>query len=148
VKKIQFSARIAAPRPLVWDTLLGPETYRDWTSAFEEGSYYEGSWDEGQKIRFMAPDGKGMVARVAKNRLHEFLSLQHLGFIKDGVEDTESEAVRAWAPAYENYTFRDTGGATELTIDLDVTPDFEGYMLKTWPKALARLKDLCEAPRS
>ena len=52
--------------------------------------------------------------------------------------------VRSWAPAYENYTLSDAGDATELAVDNDVTPEFEEYMTKVWPKALARLKQLCE----
>jgi hypothetical protein len=29
--------------------MLEPDTYRKWTEAFTEGSYYEGSWDKGAK---------------------------------------------------------------------------------------------------
>jgi len=53
-------------------------------------------------------------------------------------------AVRAWAPAYENYTFTATPQGTKLTVDQDMTEDFEG-MVGTWPKALATLKALCES---
>lgn len=148
MKTIHFATRIAAPRPQVWDTMIGPETYRDWTAPFAEGSYYEGSWEQGQQIRFLGPDGQGMVARIAEHRRHEFVSIEHLGMIKDGVEDTTSEAVRAWAPAYENYTFRDADGGTEVTVQMDITEDWEQYMRDTWPKALARLQALCESPRA
>lgn len=27
---------------------------------------------------------------------------------------------------------------------MDVTPEFESFMEKTWPKALAKLKEICE----
>jgi len=148
MKTLRFTTSIAARPAVVWNTMLGAETYRAWTAEFAEGSYFEGSWDEGQKIRFLAPDGQGMVARIAQNRLHEYVSVQHLGVIKDGVEDIESESVRAWAPAYENYAFRDVGGSTEVTIEMDITPDFEEYMARTWPKALAKLKALCETRRA
>jgi hypothetical protein len=89
-----------------------------------------------------------MVARIADSRPHEFISIEHRGFFKDGVEDTTREAVRSWAPAYENYAFRDAGGSTDLTVELDVAPDWEDYMNKTWPKALERLKALCEARKA
>jgi hypothetical protein len=52
--------------------------------------------------------------------------------------------VRAWAPAFENYSLSYVGLSTHLQIDIDVTPEFEEYMTKVWPKALARLKQLCE----
>jgi hypothetical protein len=63
----------------------------------------------------------------------------------DGEVDTESEAVKAWVPAFENYRFAGTDGDTEVQVEMDVAPDWEGYMQKAWPKALARLKTLCEA---
>lgn len=148
-KKIGFKTLISAPVAVVWDVMLQPATYTDWTTAFAEGSTYDGSWDEGAKIRFLGPDGQGgMVARIARNKRHEFISIEHLGTMKDGVEDTTSEAVRAWAPAYENYTFRDAGGSTELTVELDVAADWEEYMNEKWPKALTRLKALGESRRA
>ncbi|MDO9387428.1 MAG: hypothetical protein Q7T65_12080 [Thiobacillus sp.] len=145
MKTLHYSATINAPRKLVWDVMLGAKTFTSWTSAFAEGSYFEGSWDEGQKIRFLIPDGSGMVSMIARNRPYEFISIQHLGVIKDGIEDTQSEAARNWAPAYENYTFSDAGTATGLKIDVDAPPDFEAFMEDAWPKALAKLKALCEA---
>ena len=56
-----------------------------------------------------------------------------------------SEAVKAWTPAYENYTFNEKGSRTELAVDMDVLPDYEAYMTETWPKALAKLKEISEA---
>lgn len=61
----------------------------------------------------------------------------------DGVEDTSSEAIRAWSPAYENYTLTATPQGTKLTVDQDITEDFES-MPEAWPKALETLKALCE----
>lgn len=145
--KIHFSTLISARPEAVWNAMLGPEGYREWASEFAEGSYYEGSFDEGETIRFLTPEGQGMVARIATCRPPAYVSMEHLGFIKDGIEDTTSEAVRAWAPAYESYALREVDGATELSIELDVTAEFEEYLNKTWPKALARLKDLCETPQ-
>jgi Activator of Hsp90 ATPase homolog 1-like protein len=144
-KRIQFSINISAPVSVVFQTMLDSESYRDWTTAFAEGSYYEGSWLQGEKIKFMAPSGGGMVSEIAEHRKDEFISIRHLGFINNGVEDTESEAIRAWAPAYENYTFIKTADGTKLVIDQDITEEFEQYISEAWPKALQRLKELCEA---
>jgi hypothetical protein len=89
-----------------------------------------------------------MVSIIAENRPCEFLSIKHLGEIKNGVEDTTSDTARAWASALENYSFTDVGSLTRLEVTVDVTPDFEEYMNRTWPKALAALKDLCETGRA
>jgi Activator of Hsp90 ATPase homolog 1-like protein len=147
LKRLQWSVDTAAPASVVYQMLIGPEGYAKWTSAFGEGLYFEGSWQQGQRIRFLTPQGHGVTSEIAenKNRLNEFLSIRHLGYIADdGVEDTSSEAIRAWAPAYENYTFTATPQGTKLTVDQDMTEDFKG-MVETWPKALAILKVLCES---
>lgn len=144
VRRIRFSETIHARVETVWTTMLAAETYGLWTAAFTEGSRYEGTWEEGSRIRFLAPSGDGMVAEIAENRPHEFLSIRHLGFVFKGVEDTESDAVRAWAPAYENYSFNTIDGGTQVVIDQDVTEEFEQFMNDAWPRALGLLKQLCE----
>ncbi|HET7793041.1 MAG TPA: SRPBCC domain-containing protein [Rhizobacter sp.] len=144
MKTLKFEIAIKAPRPRVWTTMLAPDTYKAWTAAFCEGSYYEGSWDKGAKIRFLAPSGDGMTAEIAENIPNEYVSIRHLGMFEKGVEDTTSEKVRAWAPAYENYRFADIPGGCQLSVALDTAPEWEQYMQETWPKALAVLKGLCE----
>lgn len=145
-KRIHFSTDIAAPVERVWDTMLEPDGFSRWTEAFHEGSRYEGAWETGSRIRFLTPAGDGMVAEIAERRLHERVVIRHLGIVKGGVEDTDSVAARAWAPASEIYRFSPAGEGTRLDVELDVTPDNEHYMRVTWPRALARLKALCEAP--
>jgi hypothetical protein len=132
----------------VFQLMIDPECYRQWTSAFAVGSYFQGSWQQGEKIRFLAPSGDGMVAEIAEHKPNEFISIRHLGFISNGVEDTTSEAVRAWAPAYENYTFLATPTGTKLVVDQDVTEAFEQDLVAAWPKALQLLKARCEAERA
>ncbi|HVE51941.1 MAG TPA: SRPBCC domain-containing protein [Ramlibacter sp.] len=144
-KTMRFSTFINAPRDRVWQLMLAPDSYRKWTAAFMEGSTYEGSWEQGQRIRFVGPAGDGMVAEVAENRRGEFVSLKHLGEVrKDGTEDLDSPAVKAWAPAHENYRFLDRDGGTEVQVEMDVLPAYEEFMQQAWPKALAALKDVCE----
>jgi len=145
VKRIQFTATFNAPVSTVWRLVIDSESYKRWAAAFTEGSYFEGSWEQGAKIKFLAPSGDGMVAGIAQNRKHEFISIRHLGYISNGVEDTTSESVRAWAPAYENYTFLSVPEGTKVVIELNVLSEWEQCMNEAWPKALALLKQLCEA---
>lgn len=150
MKKLHFETMINAPKATVWDIMLQDATYRDWTSVFNPGgSYYKGGWNEGSKILFIGPDPKtgeigGMVSRIKTNRLHEYISIEHQGIIKDGKEDTTSETARKWVPAYENYTFKDTNGATKLLIDVDMNEEYVNMFEDMWPKALKRLKELAE----
>lgn len=146
-KTLEFVVQIQAPRSAVWEAMLGSESYKDWTSAFCEGSYFKGSWAQGEKIQFLSPSGDGMSAVIEENRLHEFVSIRHQGEISAGVEDFTSEKVRGWAPAYENYGFSDASGGTVVRVSVDVTDEFEKYMQETYPKSLQRLKAICEAGR-
>jgi hypothetical protein len=143
-QRIQFTVQIHAPVPTVWSRMLGPESFKAWTRAFAEGSCYEGSWDLGAKIRFLSPSGDGMLSEIAAHEPHRFISIRHLGYIVQGREDTTSDAIRAWAPAYENYTFSATPEGTLLVIDQDATPEFKAYLEVAWPKALLLLKAICE----
>ena len=144
VKRVQFSATIEASVDVVWATMLADKSYRQWTVPFMEGSYFEGSWDEGSRILFLAPSGDGMVAEVAEHRPQEFISIRHVGVIVDGVEDTESESVRAWAPAYENYTFVAVPEGTRVVVEQDIDENSEQSLGETWSGAFELLAQLCE----
>jgi hypothetical protein len=72
------------------------------------------------------------------------MSFEHLGVVKNGVEDTESDSVKGWAGAKENYRLTDINGKTKLLVDMDSTDEFKDYFLKTWPVALDKVKELSE----
>lgn len=149
MQKLHFSIVIKAPKEKVWHTMLDEKSYPEWTKVFNEGSYYKGNWEKGSKMLFLGPDPKtgkegGMVSRIADNKLYEFLSIEHVGIIQDGVEDTTSEAAKKWAPAYENYTFKGKDGATEVLVDIDMMDEYTEMFQKMWPDALQRLKEIVE----
>jgi hypothetical protein len=143
MRTLSWTQRFAAPPDRVWKVMLDADTYRDWTSHFAEGSYYEGTWGLGAEIRFLAPGGSGMVSRVAEWRPGELLVLEHFGVIENGVVDTTSEAVKAWAPAHETYRLASVGAGCELTVTMEVSAEHEAYFQEVWPRALARLASLC-----
>lgn len=152
MEKLRKTIFIDAPRARVWDVMLADQTYRDWTTAFAPGSYYKGDWSRGSKILFVgpSPDGSGemgMVSRIAENRPHEFISIEHLGIYRNGVEDTESPEAKKWAPAYENYTFAEKNGGTELTVEMDIDGAEQQTFDTMWDAALARLKAIAEGNR-
>lgn len=129
--------------------MLADATYRDWTSVFMPGSYYKGNWEQGSKILFLAPNEKGqgdsgMVSRIKESRRPEFVSVEHVGMLDNGIEDTSSDQVKDWAGAYENYTFKEVPEGTELTIDMLIVPKEKAFMEDAWKKGLERLKQICE----
>ncbi len=118
MKTLTYTIEINAPKEKVWDTMLGKDTYKLWTSPFHEGSDYEGSWDQGSKIRFIAPDddGKvsGMTSQIAENRPYEFISIEHLGEVIDGEDVLDSEMAKRFKGAHESYTFTEDNGVTTV----------------------------------
>lgn len=149
MKTLRFTATIDAPRQTVCDTMLQDATYRVWTSVFNpQGSWFEGDWNEGSTIRFVGPGQNGqiggMVSRIRENRPGEYVSIEHVGIVQNGKEDTTSDAVKQWAPAFENYTFVDTDGGTEVVVDIDIDQGHAKMFEDMWPRALRKLKELAE----
>ena len=149
MQKIHFSVLIKASKVKVWKTMLEDTTYRQWTAAFNPGSYYKGSWTEGSKMLFLGPDPKtgkegGMVSFIRKVKPNEFISIEHVGLIENGVEDTTSEKVKQWTPAFENYTLTEKDGQTEVVVDMDIADEFKAMFEDMWPKALQLLKSIAE----
>ena len=141
---LKFNKLIDASREKVWNVLWNDETYRAWTSVFSEGSYAETDWKEGSKVLFLDGTGEGMVSTVAEARPNEYMSIKHLGMLKNGVEDTSSEEVMKWAGAMENYTLKEEQGKTHLLVEMDSTEGSHEYFEKVWPTALEKIKELAE----
>ena len=151
MKKIKFIVSINAPTKKVYDLMLGinnKSTYEQWTALFNPTSTYEGNWNKGSKMLFIGTDEKGdkggMVSEIADNIPNRFVSIRHYGLLKANVEITDGPEVEQWANGFENYTFEENNGTTKVTVDLDITEDFVDYMNQTYPKALEKLKEICE----
>jgi hypothetical protein len=151
MKRLHFKIRINVPLIKVYDVMLGISnklTYEQWTALFNPTSTYEGSWNKGSKILFIGMDENGnkggMVSEIAENIPNRFVSIRHYGIIKDDKEVTEGPEVEKWTGGYENYSFEENNGIVAVSFDVDTTEDFEDYMTQTCPKALVRLKEICE----
>lgn len=148
METLHFSILINADKQKVWNTLLEDKSYREWTKPFHAGSYYEGNWEKGSEIRFLGPDDDGqlggMLSRINENIKYQYISIEHLGVINNGIVDTTSEEVKKWTPAFENYTLTEKGNQTELKIDIQIDASYKVMFEDMWPKALNVLKNLSE----
>lgn len=151
MKKIQYTTNIKAPASKVYEAMLGlknKSTYEQWTAMFNPTSSYEGKWDKGSKILFVGVDEKGekggMVSQIMENTPNKFVSIRHYGLVQGGKEITSGPDVEKWANGRENYTFEESAGNTKVIVDLDTAEDFVDYMDEAYPKALAKLKEICE----
>ncbi len=99
-------------------------------------------------MRFIGTDEKGVkggiVSEIVDNIPNQFVSIRHYGLVKGDTEITEGPEVEKWANGFENYTFEENSGSTTVKVDLDITDEFQDYMEQTYPKALDKLKELCE----
>ncbi|WP_316772067.1 SRPBCC domain-containing protein [Pedobacter frigiditerrae] len=146
---MEFNIEINASREKVWDVLFGEKTYPIWTAAFGEGSRVETDWQKGSKALFLGSEDSGMVSRINDAVPNEYMSIEHLGMIKNGIEDFDSDEVKRWAGAKENYTLTDLGGKTNLHIFMEMEESEENKQMiemfaGMWPKALAKVKELAE----
>lgn len=123
-------------------------TYQYWVATFNPSSDYEGSWDKGSKILFVGVDenGKrgGMVSEVTKNHPAQLVSVRHYGFVDGDTEVTKGELVEKWAGGKEIYKYEEHNGTTTLTVSLDTVDEYLDYFKNTYPKALDKLKEICE----
>lgn len=137
--KLFFEIQIDAPPERVWDVLWSDITYRQWTTAFTEGSFYMGTFEEGSIMKFFDPHNNGMYSRVEKNISGKEMKFLHLGEIYDGVE-TE----RDWGDATEDYILEETSTGTILKIEIQTSEEFKEFFEEKFPTALGIIKNLSE----
>jgi hypothetical protein len=149
METLHFNIHILASVEKVYATMITKPTYQTWTAEFAPGSSFKGSWEEGAKILFVGPEeeGKdsGMVSRIRINTPYRFISIEHLGILKEGVEIITGPEADAFRGALEEYRFAANAGGTSLEISLDTATDYVSYFQEAFPRALKKLKEICEA---
>ena len=142
---MEFSITINALPEKVWDVIIGKDTYDLWTAPFAVGSTVKTDWKKGSKALFLDGKGNGMVSEIVESIPGQFLSIHHLGEVKDGVEDLTTYQGEQWGDALENYTLKSVNDNQTLwLVNMDMNDDYIEYMEKTWPLALQKVKELAE----
>jgi uncharacterized protein YndB with AHSA1/START domain len=141
---LTFEITVAATAKKTWQVLWFDTTYRQWTSAFMEGSYAVSDWQLGSKIQFLSPGGNGMYSVIAECQPNERMVFAHQGEVKNH----EEQPPAAWSGSKEGYTLTEKDGFTTVAVSLDTADSYAAYFSQTFPKALAVLKELAEKPVS
>lgn len=145
MKKLEFSVDIDATPQKVWDTMLNPESYREWVKVSWPNSYYEGEWKKGENLKFLSAGRGGTKARIVDLKPYEMILADHIAVINnDGTEDRESELAKGWIGTTEKYTFNEEDGHTKLKVEVNTNPEWERMFTDGWPNALVKLKELSE----
>lgn len=84
MKLLEYTIQINTTPEKVWDVLFSQDNYKKWASAMNEGTYFEGTWEEGTIMKFLDPKNNGMYNLVEKNIPNKQLSMKHLGWILEG----------------------------------------------------------------
>lgn len=142
---LEYRTQINAPVKKVWDTMLNPESYKEWIAVAWEDSYFDGSWAPGEKVKFLSAKGGGTLAEVKACTTHQHLLLEHIAVInEDGSEDRNSDAAKNWIGTKEEYRYTEKNGSTELVVTIECFPEWEEMNNSGWPAALNKLKEMCE----
>lgn len=139
MQKLFFEIQIDAPPEKVWDVLWSDITYRQWTTAFTEGSFYQGTFEEGNIVKFLDPNNDGMFSRVEKSIPSKEIKFLHLGEIYGGVEKEQN-----WGDATEAYFLEETETGTVLKIEINTPDEFKSFFEEKFPTALGIVKNLSE----
>lgn len=145
MKKLEYQISINASPKHVWETMLAPDTYREWVAGSWPDSFYEGRWAQGEEVRFIGESGAGTLVRINTYQPYHLIEAEHIAILLAGGErDTTSDMAQNWIGTTENYHFEATDGGTLLTVTMGINPEWEKMFNDGWPKALAQLKAVCE----
>lgn len=145
MKQLVFTLEVLASREKLWECLWEKTAYSTWTAAFCEGSYYEGTLEQGSKVHLLTPNGDGMYSTIKKRIEYEELTFEHLGDLIHFEEIPTQETAATWTGALESYSLETNGDKTVLTVRVDVVESYIAFMERTFPNALANLKKIAEA---
>ena len=145
MKNLEYKIHINAAKQKVWETMIQPDTYKEWTNASWPGSYYEGKWEQGEKIKFISNDDSGTLVIIEELNPYDYISAKHIAILlKGGKEDYDSDAAKGWIGTFESYIFNEHNGATDLTAGIVTNLQWQKMFDDDFPNALKKLKEICE----
>lgn len=145
MKHLEFKIEISSPAKKVWETMLNKETYEQWVSKSWPNSSYDGKWEQGQKIKFVGPDGSGTLAEMVEVKPYQSILARHIAVLgPGGTEDRTSDVAKGWIGTMEGYKFAEQQGKTTVTVSIDTPPDWANMFEEGWPTALEELKRITE----
>lgn len=137
-----FSTTIDAPKETVWSVLWSDETFRDWASIIDEGTYLAGEMKEGNTVQFISSvNGYGVTSFIEKCVPNELVLFRHQ---KDTKDHGEGEREDEWSGGTERYVLEEKDDVTTLTLTSEIPPELKEIFEDRTPKALARIKVLAE----
>lgn len=142
MKEMQFSVVINASKEKVWSTLWEDVTFRDWARLIDEGTYIQGTMEEGNEIQFISSlSGYGVTDMIERLIPNEYVLFRHRA---DTIESGKQIRTNEWTGGSESYTLIEENGVTTLIVKTDVPAEQEETFNVRFPQALMRIKTLAE----
>jgi uncharacterized protein YndB with AHSA1/START domain len=138
---MHFEITINAPSDVVWGVLWNDETLRQWADLVDPGTYMIGVLEEGGTVQFNSSEGYGVTSFVEKLIPNQYVLLKHKA---DTQNYGNNERDNQWTGGCESYTLTEVDGVTTLKLAFDVPEELEEIMNASYPKALAKIKQLSE----
>ena len=144
----EYEIDIAAPAKAVWDTLLDPDSYAQWTKAWSDQTAFMGNWGQGEHMTFFDPTKGGTKAVLDVFQPMQQMMARHIALVnKQMQEDTTSAAAKQWIGSLEDYKLEAIAEGTRLKVTMSVPDNFLPMFDSTWPQALEMIKKLSEAAK-
>ncbi|MBU4538078.1 MAG: SRPBCC domain-containing protein [Weeksellaceae bacterium] len=140
MKLLEFTKQINATPEKVWEVLFTQDGYKKWSSAMNEGTYFEGNWEEGSIMRFLDPKNNGMYNLVEKNVPNQVLKMKHLGWILDG-----ELSPQGWEDSTIHYVLEPNENGTLLTAQVNSLDEFVDFFNTKYPQNFENIKKLSES---
>ncbi|MCU4424345.1 SRPBCC family protein [Acinetobacter sp. WU_MDCI_Abxb74] len=145
MENLVYEVEIEASIEKVWDILWNSETYNAWTKFFAPDSTMRTDWKIGGKTYFLDGEGNGMVSTIEQMQKPEILIFKHLGMIKEGKEDLESEEVKGWSGSLEKYFLTQKDNITALKVEVATLPEYMGMLKSGFVQGFDVVKKMAEA---
>ena len=140
MKLLEFKTQINAPADKVWKVLFTQDENRNWPSAVNEGTYFEGNWEEGSVMRFLDDENNGMYNQIEKNIPNRELVMKHLGWIYDGELSPQD-----WEDSTVTYLLESNENGTLLTGKINALDEFVDFFNSKYPSNFEKVKKLSES---
>lgn len=139
MKLLEYTIQINATPEKVWEVLFTQDNYKKWASAMNEGTYFEGTWEEGTIMKFLDPKNNGMYNLVEKNIPNKQLSMKHLGWILEGELTPQN-----WEDSTLDYILEPNENGTLLIGKVNSLDEFVDFFNSKYPKNFENIKNLAE----
>ena len=148
MQNMQHSIEIDASKEKIWNVLWSDNTFRDWSSIIDEGTFMVGNLEEGSEVNFIGNKTEGVsygvTAKVEKLTPNELISFTRIADIQVNEDGSISKRDKQWAGSLESYELEEHDHKITLSITQDVPEELVEYFQAKLPQALERIKELAE----